>query len=162
MYGPSLFTDEVLKTVDRELIGWIQQEKVNIFAQPLPLEADLQQLDVNNPLDYTFHFEIGLKPEFKLPDLAKAKTTRYVVTVTEEMIDNEVTRLQNRYGNMKDEEIINSEENVINVNFVEADSKGTIIEGGATKENSLLVKYFTEKNDLTGWERKWVINLLYP
>ena len=145
MYGPSLFTDEVLKTVDRELIGWIQTEKLNIFAQPLPLDTDFQQLDVNNPLDYNFHFEIGLKPEFKLPDLAKAKTTRYVVTVTEEMIDNEVTRLQNRYGNMKDEEIINSEENVINVNFVESDAKGNSIEGGATKENSLLVKYFTEK-----------------
>ncbi len=144
MYGPSLFTDEVLKTVDREVIGWIQKEKIQIFAQPLPLDTDMSQLDVNNPLDYTFHFEIGLKPEFKMPDLAKAKTTRYVVNVTEEMIDSEVTRLQNRYGNMKDEESVQSEENVINVNFVEADSTGNPIEGGATKENSLLVKYFTE------------------
>ena len=144
MYGPSLFTDEVLKTVDRELIGWIQQEKIQIFAQPLPLDTDMSQLDVSNPLDYTFHFEIGLKPDFKMPDLAKAKTTRYVVTVTEEMIDSEVTRLQNRYGNMKDEESVQSEENVINVNFIEADAQGNPIEGGATKENSLLVKYFTE------------------
>lgn len=145
MYGPSLFTDEVLKTVDRELISYLQQEKVDIFAQPLPLETDLQQLDVNNPLDYTFHFEIGLKPEVKLPNLAKAKTTRYVVDVTEEMIDNEVTRLQNRYGNMKDQEAIDSEENVINVNFVEADKEGNPIEGGITKDNSLLVKYFSTK-----------------
>ena len=144
MYGPSLFTDEVLKTVDRELIGWIQQEKIQIFAQPLPLDTDMSQLDVSNPLDYTFHFEIGLKPDFKMPDLAKAKTTRYVVTVTEEMIDSEVTRLQNRYGNMKDEESVQSEENVINVNFIEADAQGNPIEGGATKENSLLVKYFKE------------------
>lgn len=145
MYGPSLFTDEVLKTVDRELISYLQQEKVDIFAQPLPLETDLQQLDVNNPLDYTFHFEIGLKPEVKLPDLAKAKTTRYVVEVTEEMINNEVTRLQNRYGNMKDQESIDSEENVINVNFVEADKEGNPVEGGITKDNSLLVKYFAAK-----------------
>ena len=144
MYGPSLFTDEVLKTVDRELIGWTQQEKIQIFAQPLPLDTDMSQLDVSNPLDYTFHFEIGLKPDFKMPDLAKAKTTRYVVTVTEEMIDSEVTRLQNRYGNMKDEESVQSEENVINVNFIEADAQGNLIEGGATKENSLLVKYFKE------------------
>lgn len=145
MYGPSLFTDEVLKTVDRELISYLQTEKVEIFAQPLPLETDMQQLDSNNPLDYTFHFEIGLKPEFKLPDLGKAKTIRYVVEVTEEMIDNEITRLQNRYGNMKDQEAVDSEENVINVNFVEADKDGNVVEGGATKDNSLLVKYFTEK-----------------
>jgi trigger factor len=140
-----LFTDEVLKAVDRELISYLQQEKVEIFAQPLPLETDLQQLDVNNPLDYTFHFEIGLKPEVKLPELAKAKTTRYVVEVTEEMIENEVTRLQNRYGNMKDQEAIDSEENVINVNFVEADKEGNAVEGGITKDNSLLVKYFASK-----------------
>lgn len=145
MYGPSLFTDEVLKAVDRELISYLQQEKVEIFAQPLPLETDLQQLDVNNPLDYTFHFEIGLKPEVKLPELAKAKTTRYVVEVTEEMIENEVTRLQNRYGNMKDQEAIDSEENVINVNFVEANKEGNAVEGGITKDNSLLVKYFATK-----------------
>ena len=104
MYGPSLFTDEVLRSVDRELISYLQNEKLDIFAQPLPLESDFRQLDVNNPLDYTFHFEIGMKPEFQLPDLGEAKITRYVVTVTDEMIGSEITRLQNRYGNMKDQE----------------------------------------------------------
>ena len=72
MYGPSLFTDEVLRSVDRELISYLQESKVDIFAQPLPLETDLHQLDVNNPIDYSFHFEIGMKPEFNLPDLGTA------------------------------------------------------------------------------------------
>jgi len=54
MYGPSLFTDEVLRSVDRELVGHLQQDKVEIFAQPLPLDTDISQLDVNNPSDYTF------------------------------------------------------------------------------------------------------------
>jgi trigger factor len=144
MYGTSLFTDEVLKSVDRELIGYLQSEKLDIFAQPLPLESDFRQLDVNNPIDYTFHFEIGMKPEFQLPDLGKAKTTKYVVAVTDEMIDSEITRLQNRYGNMKDEEVVTSEENVLNLNFSEADADGNEIEGGAKKDNSILVKYFTK------------------
>ncbi len=142
MYGTSLFTDEVLKTVDRELIGYLQNDKLDIFAQPLPLETDIRELDVNNPADYTFHFEIGMKPEFQLPDLAKAKITRYVVTVTDEMLDSEVTRLQNRHGNMKDEESVTAEENVLNVNFVETDADGNETESGIKKDNSLLVKYF--------------------
>lgn len=144
MYGPSLFTDEVLKSVDRELIGYLQNDKLDIFAQPLPLEADIKQLDVNNPLDYTFHFEIGMKPEFQLPDLAKAKITRYVVEVNDEMIENEITRLQNRYGNMKDQEEVNTEENVLNITFTETDEPGNEIEGGIKKDNSVLVKYFAE------------------
>jgi trigger factor len=151
MYGPSLFTDEVLKSVDRELISYLQNDKLDIFAQPLPLEADIKQLDVNNPLDYTFHFEIGMKPEFQLPDLAKAKITRYVVEVTDEMIENEITRLQNRYGNMKDLEEVNTEENVLNITLAETDESGNEIEGGIKKDNSVLVKYFAET-----FRNKWM------
>lgn len=144
MYGPSLFTDEVLRSVDRELIGYLQNDKLEIFAQPLPLEADFRQLDVNNPTDYSFHFEIGMKPEFDLADLAKGPTTRYVVTVTDEMVDNEITRLQNRYGNMQDKETVENEEYVVNVLFTETNEAGEAVEGGITKDNSLLVKYFTD------------------
>jgi len=144
MYGPSLFTDEVLRTVDRELIKYLEEEKLDIFAQPLPVEMDIRQLDVNNPADYTFHFEIGMKPEFALADLSKAKTTRYKVKITDEMINNEITRLQNRYGNMQDENTVNTEENVLNVLFTEVDENGNAIEGGFTKDNSLLVKYFKD------------------
>ncbi len=144
MYGPSLFTDEVLRSVDRELVGYLQNEKTEIFAQPLPLETDLRQLDVNNPADYTFHFEIGLKPDFELPDLAGAAITNYKVAVTDEMINNEILRLQNRYGNMKDKDTVDSEENVLNVTFSEVNENAGEIEGGVHKDNSLLVKYFKE------------------
>lgn len=142
MYGPSVFTDEVLRTVDRELIGYLQTEKLDIFAQPLPFETDMQQLDVHNPIDYTFHFEIGRKPEFKLTDLGKAKITRYVIDVTDEMVDQEVTRLQNRYGNMQDQESVDNDDQVLNVQFVETDAQGNAVENGLQKDNSLLVKYF--------------------
>ncbi|MBC7874243.1 MAG: trigger factor family protein, partial [Ferruginibacter sp.] len=144
MYGSSLFTDEVLKTVDRELVGYLQNDKLDIFAQPLPLESDFKQLDVNNPADYTFEFEVGMKPEFQLPELAKASITGYKVTVTDEMISKEIERLQNRYGNMKDLDTVDTGENVLNVIFTEADENGNETEGGAKKDNSLLVKYFKE------------------
>ena len=145
MYGPSLFTDEVLRSVDRELISYLQNDKLDIFAQPLPVETDIRQLDVNNPADYTFHFEIGMKPEFQLSDLGKAKITRYMVTVTDEMINNEISRLQNRYGNMKDQHTVTTEENVLNVIFTEVDENANEIENGIQKDNSLLVKYFKEE-----------------
>jgi trigger factor len=144
MYGPSLFTDEVLRSVDRELIGYLQNDKVEIFAQPLPLDTDIRQLDVHNPADYTFHFEIGMKPEFQLMDLGSAKIDRYVVNVTDEMVNNELERLQNRYGNMQDQDSVTNEENVLNVTFSEVDENANEIEGGIKKDNSLLVKYFKQ------------------
>jgi trigger factor len=144
MYGPSLFTDEVLRSVDRELISYLQHDKLDIFAQPLPLETDIRQLDVNNPDDYTFHFEVGMKPEFNLPDLATMPVTEYKVVVTDDMINNEIARLQNRYGNMKDQENVSTEDNVLNVLFSEVDGNAVEQESGIKKDNSLLVKYFKE------------------
>jgi trigger factor len=144
MYGSSLFTDEVLKTVDKEVFKFIEEEKLDIFAQPLPVDMNLTQLDVNNPNNYTFTFEVGMKPGFQLPDLAKEQVKRYKVNVTEEMLNEEIERLRTRYGNMTEPESVSGDENVLNVTFIETDASGNEIEGGIRKDNSLLVKYFTE------------------
>ena len=144
MYGSSVFSDEVLRSVDRELGKYLETDKLDIFAQPLPVEIDMRQLDMNNPTEYIFQFEVGMKPEFALPDLATAKTIRYKVIVTDEMIDTEIERLQNRHGNMKDLDTVNSEDDVLNVLFTEVDENGNETAGGIKKDNSLLVKYFKE------------------
>jgi len=152
MYGSSLFTDEVLRSIDRELVKYFETEKLDIFAQPLPDELNLRQLNMNSPADYHFSFEIGLKPEFTIVDLGSVKTIRYKVRVTDEMINNEIERLQNRYGNMKDEDSVSSEEHVLNVTFTEVDENGNEKQDGIKKDNSLLVKYFAEtlRKDLIG------------
>ncbi|MBD0351490.1 MAG: trigger factor [Flavisolibacter sp.] len=144
MYGNSLFIDEVLKTVDKEIINYIQNEKLDIFAQPLPVDMNLQQLDVNNPASYNFTFEVGMKPDFQLPDLASLDIKRYRVELTDEMVNEEIDRLRQRFGNMTEPEAVNSDENVLNVTFIETDAAGNEIEDGIRKNNSLLVKYFNE------------------
>lgn len=142
MYGNSLFVDEVLRTVDREVISYIQKENLDIFAQPIPLEMNLAQLDVNKPAAYNFTFEVGMKPDFQLPELSKENVNRYKVEVTDAMVTEEVDRLLHRYGNVTEPEAISNEENVLNVQFIETDAQGNEVEGGIRKENSLLVKYF--------------------
>jgi trigger factor len=144
MYGSSLFTDEILKKVDQEVISYIQNEKLEIFAQPLPVELNLGQLDMNNPANYDFSFELGMKPDFKLPDFASEKLKRYKIEVSDSMLDEEIERLRSRYGNMTEPEAVESDENVLNVTFIETDATGNEIEGGIRKDNSVLVKYFSE------------------
>jgi trigger factor len=145
MYGNSVFTDEVLKTVEKELTSYMSNEKLEIFAQPLPLpENDARQIDINHPADYSFAFEIGLKPAFNLADLASARPTFLKVEVTPEMIDEEVERLRTRNGKMTEPESVTGDENVLNLHFTESDAAGTPVEGGISKDNSLLVKYFNE------------------
>lgn len=145
MYGASIFSDEVLKTVEKKLYTYLNEEKPEIFAQPLPLETDLRKIDMNNPADYDFGFEIGLKPAFELPELSKETLTLHKVKVTDEMVTEEISRMQIKGGKMTEPEVIDNEENVLNVLFTESDKDGNLIEGGISKENSVILKYFTPK-----------------
>ena len=144
MYGQSVFTDEILKTVEQELNSYLQAEQLDIFAQPLPLDSELRNMDINNPESYTFAFEIGLKPAVDI-DVKKVKVTRYKINVTDQMLQDELERLQIRSGKMTEPEAVTGDDNVLNVKFVECDKSGAAIEGGITKDNSLLVKYFEPK-----------------
>jgi trigger factor len=145
MYGNSVLTDEVLRRVEKELTNYMASEKLDIFAQPLPLpENDARLIDVHSPAEYAFAFEVGLKPEFTIADLGKAKLTRYKVEVTDQMVNEEVERLQLRNGKMTEPESVTGDDNVLNVVFTESDADGNTIEGGISKDNSLLVKYFND------------------
>jgi trigger factor len=144
MHGQSVFQDEVIKTVENEMNQYIAKEKIEIFAQPLPVTAEFPTMDVNNPSSYDFSFEVGLKPAFTV-DVKGIKATRYKIEVTADMINAEKERLQVRNGNMTEPEAVENEENVLNVTFTESDKDGNVIEGGINKDNSLLIKYFAVK-----------------
>jgi trigger factor len=144
MYGASVFYDAVIKEVEKEIQQYLSTEKPDFFAQPLPMHSDLRHLDMNNPVDYEFPFEIGLKPEINV-DLSKAKLTLHKVKVTDAMVNEETERLQNRHGKMQEPETVTTEDNVLNVQFVETDAEGNPVQDGITKDNSLLVKYFTPR-----------------
>ena len=143
MHGQGVFQDEVLKTVEKEMNKYLNEEKLDIFGQPIPLENEGSKLDMNNPADVDFSFEIGLKPSFEV-DAAKINVTKYNVIVTDAMLNEEIERLQTRNGNMTEPETASSEDHVLNVTFTELDAAGNMVEGGINKANSLLVKYFAE------------------
>lgn len=144
-YGPSIYYDEVIRAVEKELQNYLTQEKPSIFAQPLPMENDLSHLNMNNPEDYEFPFEIGLKPAMTLDALSKANPVLHRIKITDEMLNEEIENLVTKNGNLQDVEEVSAPENVLNVLLEECDAEGNIIEGGISKDNSILLKYFTEE-----------------
>jgi trigger factor len=144
MYGASIFYDEVIKAVEKELQSYLTQEKPEIFAQPLPMQNDLTSLDMNNPTDYEFPFDIGLKPEVTLDALKSAEPVFHKVKATPEMVNEEVEKLITKHGNMTDAETVTVPENVLNVLFEESDADGNLIPEAISKDNSILVQYFSE------------------
>jgi trigger factor len=144
MYGASVFYDEVIKSVEKEMQQWIEKEKPAIFAQPLPMESDMRNIDMANPGEYDFPFEIGLKPEITTDVITSLKPTLYKVKVMPEMVDEEIENLVTKHGDMKDAETITGPENVLNVTFLESDADGNPHAEAVAKDNSILVKYFSE------------------
>ena len=177
MYGASIFYDEVIKAVEKELNEYLAKEKPEIFAQPLPMESDLRNLDMSNPLDYDFPFEMGTKPAISLDELTAVKPVFHKVHVTDEMVNEEVEKLMTKHGEMKDDaEEVSVPENVLNVTFQESDAEGNPLPEALTKDNSILVEYFAEdfrprlygkkkddfvvlqlKNAFAEKEREWIL-----
>ncbi len=151
MYGKSVFAEEVLRGVEKNLNEYMRSENLEILGRPLPLTSDEARLDMDNPTDYSFSFEVGLKPAVSI-DPASITVTRHKVNVTDTMVDEEVDKLKLRHGKMTDPEEVTSEDNVLNVTFLQSDVEGNETEGGINKGNSLLVKYFDEnfRNQLMG------------
>ena len=126
MYGPSIYQEEVLRAASRELENYMRSEKLAIFAQPMALPMEKEQtLDMNNPGDFTFDFEVGLKPEFEVPALSNGHVlTRYKVAVTDEMVDEQVARMRQQLGEMSHPEAIETEEDVVYFETGVADQQG--------------------------------------
>ena len=160
MYGQGVFGEQVLRKVEEELNKYMQQEQLDIFAQPLPMGQQNPQLDMNQPGDYQFEFEIGLKPAIELKP-EQLKVTRYVVNVTDAMIQQEVERWQKRNGERTEPDTIGHQDNVLQVSFTEIDAAGQSVENGVQKDTSLLVSDFNSatQSQLMGKKKEESIDI---
>lgn len=147
MHGQSLFQDEVVRTASRQLEDYLTTEKVQIFAQPLilPQEAPLR-MDMNAPDDVSFAFEVGLKPEVDIPALNGSRhLTRYKISVTDAMVEDEISRITRRYGKPENPETITHGDNIIGATFMQTSATGDAESGAEKKEETLLVEKLPAK-----------------
>ncbi len=141
MYGPALFNEEIMRTAGGEMEKYMQQEKLQIFAQPMVMpEGVPTKLDMNNPTEADFAFEIGLKPEFEVTALnGKEKLSRKKIVVNDKMLDDEVTRIQRRFGKPEPQEKVFDKENIIYSKFEQCDAEGNLVEGVDAIEDTELM-----------------------
>jgi trigger factor len=165
MYGKNLMADEVLRVANSGLEKYIKENKLEILGQPLGVNDGIQiNFNPNDLMDYNFSFELGLKPTFDLPLIAnRPSMNAYKVKVSEEMIDEEVEKVQYNKGVMSEPEMIGNDDDVLNVTIRQCNADGEELEGTETKTNSLLFKYLTpafqEQLKGKGAEHSFVCNL---
>lgn len=143
MHGQSVFTQEVIKSVEKELNSYLQNEKLDLFGDPLPEANENVSIDMNQPTDYQFDFEIGIKPEV---DLATAidnlQLTQYKIKPDEKEIDEEIDRLRKKAGERKEKDAVSADDDILKVTFQPSDAEGNVTEGGEAKDEQIAASYF--------------------
>ena len=117
-YGQSVMIDEVNKLIQDSLNKFLTEEKLDILGNPLPRVNEDFNWDADT---FTFEFELGLAPEFKVDLSAKNKVKQYNIVATDELIDEEVKNIQTRYGKMSTLETATADAN-ITATFVNEDA----------------------------------------
>jgi len=101
-YRQPLLVEEVNKTIQESLNKYLQQEKLDLLGNPLPVKND--NLDWNAD-KFEFDFEIGLAPSFEIDLDAIQGLTHYKIIADDKMLDEQILRMQKQYGKMSPNEV---------------------------------------------------------
>jgi trigger factor len=117
MYGKALMADEVNKLVSNGLLDFIRKENLNILGNPIPSDEKNSVVDFDHQESFDFFFDIGFAPEFSLSTDLTNDVTKYMITVSDEMVEKYIT--STRTLPKKQGENENSEDNANDAEKVE-------------------------------------------
>jgi trigger factor len=142
MYGQSVFQDEVLRAAGRQMDDYLKEQSLGIFGQPMIMPpSEPLRLDMNNPADFEFAFEIGLKPEFAIPALESGQAlTLYKIHVSDELVEDEIQRIARRYGKVENPDSITTKDNILYATFRPVNETGEPIEDTEAVEETILME----------------------
>ena len=139
MYGKSILAEVINKLIGENLNKYIEEQNLNLLGDPLPNEELTPQMDLDTQDTFVFAFDIAVAPEFDALLNGKNKVPYYTITVTDEMVENQVMSYAQRFGEY------------VNVEAVEETDlvKGVLTEqkeNGIVNENGMLTPaYMTDK-----------------
>lgn len=152
MYGTTVLLEAINSAASKGLFDYIEEHKLNILGQPV-LTEDTKVDELVKGNDYTFKFDIGLAPEFDLNISDKDVFTKLKVSIDEKQIDEEVERMQKRFGNLTEVEST-TEDDIVYTTMAELDDNGNVIEGGVYSDSTPVliqsIKNDAIKNEFLG------------
>ncbi len=97
------FGSEVRNQLKQQLIGeaylaGTEKEDIQVLGDP---DLDFDKIELPDEGDLEFSCEVEVKPEFELPELKGIPVRKPTVTITDEDVDQQIQRIQTRYGNFE-------------------------------------------------------------
>jgi len=110
-YGKAVLVDEVNKLLQESLNKYLVEEKLDILGNPLPRMQEEFDWDAES---FSFEFELGLAPEFKV-DLQGNAITQYNIVADDKMIDGQIESIRKQYGKLISQDEVTEDSEVTGV-----------------------------------------------
>lgn len=140
MYGKAVMAEEVNKLVSENLYSYIRENNMNILGEPLPNETEQKPFDFDTQDDFEFVFDLGIAPEIEVELTKKDKVNYYNITVSDEMIENQVKSYTGRYGKYIQEEVV-EEKDMLKGELLEM-ANGKVNESGIKVQDATLTSAY--------------------
>ncbi len=110
MYFKNVLSDEAYQMASQKLYSYIQENKIEIIADPMPSEKQVE-LNFEDGETLVFSFEIAVLEPVNI-DLSSLSLDKYLLTINDEMREGYKSNLLNRFGELVDVEAIAKDEAV--------------------------------------------------
>lgn len=145
VYGSQAKAEAVDGMVSEKLSAYLKENNVQVLGQPMV--SDKQPIvDFEKQDDFTFIFDIALKPEVAVEAVAEDKITYYSIDVTGEMVDEQVKNFAQRAGHS---ELVDEyqDKDVVRGILSELDENGQPKEGGIVVEKASVMPSFFKNEE---------------
>ena len=137
MYGRSVKADELNKLIQQKLFEYVKD--LDILCEPLPnVEDESRAIDFENDKEFDFKFDIALAPAYEPVLNTHTSIKYYDITVTDEMIDNQVKNYAARFGNYSQVEELVDKKDMLKGNILELDAEGKVVETSIKVDDAVL------------------------
>src|SRR5690606_7321067 len=124
------------RLVSDQINQYISENKLDILGQPLPKEDDKDDYNWDFNDAFSFHYEIGLAPQFEIPFSEKSTFSEYVIKADEETLESRIKNLRRSYGKMTNPEV-SEDGDVLYSELKQLDAEGNELEGGIVNTASV-------------------------
>jgi len=152
MYGEAVVADVVSKMIGEQLDKYIADNNIQLLGQPLPNQEKQSPINFKEDKDFTFYYDLGIKPEIKLELDDKIKVTRYEIQVEEDTTEKYIQDILLRFGEQSNPDEVADNDMVMGP-ITQLDEDGNEMKDGIHKDVSFSlekIKLKTIKNKFIG------------
>ena len=122
-FGKAVLAEEINKMLSQNLTRFLVDEKVQILGEPLSSIEHQKPIDWDKDENFEFAFDIALAPNMEVAVDENDKVNYYTITVSDEMIDQQVEMIVSQMGQSVEAEEVNKD-TLVRGDFAELDDQG--------------------------------------